>query len=158
MKEIPLTQGFVALVDDEDYEWLSQWKWCAQMHRNAPRAVRSVTVDGKHKTVLMHRQIMDAPSDRQVDHINHDTLFNCKRNLRLCTHAQNLVNRYKMRGCSSRYKGVVWDKPRKKWRAQITVSNHVTNLGRFDREKDAARAYNVRAGKEWGEFALLNEV
>ncbi|KKN85803.1 hypothetical protein LCGC14_0276100 [marine sediment metagenome] len=161
MKEILLTQGYVALVDDEDYEWLSQWKWYS--HRGSssgPWAERNSPPDdnGKRSPVLMHRQIMDAPSDRDVDHHDHCMLNNQRANLRVCTTAQNMANRRKSRGCSSRFKGVCWDKEHKKWRVRIGVNGCSRHLGYCDDEMKAALVYNKEAIKEWGEFSLPNNV
>src|ERR1700757_2583296 len=92
MKTLPLTQGRVALVDDEDYDWLNQWKWSYSNHGYARRGERLFS--GSYKTVhiLMHRAIMHAPDGVEVDHINHDSLDNQKVNLRLASHKQNSHN------------------------------------------------------------------
>ncbi len=161
MKEILLTQGFVALVDDEDYAWLMQWKW--HSHRGCSSglwAERNSRPDdnGKRSPVLMHRQIMDAPPGKDVDHKDHDTLNNQRANLRVCTTAQNNANRCKSEGCSSRFKGVCRSKDHKKWRARITVDGHLRHIGYFNDEVEAALAYNKEAIEEWGEFALPNNV
>lgn len=161
MKEIPLTKGCVALVDDEDFEWLSQWKWYA--HRgcgSGPWAERNSSPkdNGKRSPVLMHRQIMNAPLDRDVDHRDHCMLNNQKANLRVCTTAQNMANSRKSKGCSSRFKGVCWAKGHKKWRARIGVDGRLKHLGYFDEEVEAALAYNKEAIKTWKEFALPNNV
>lgn len=87
MKEIPLTQGYVTLVDDADYEWLSRWKW----HYHGGYAERG---DG----VLMHREITDCPAGKEVDHINHDPLDNRRENLRVVTRWQNMLNRRMRKG------------------------------------------------------------
>src|SRR5690606_41895037 len=70
MKTIPLSKGYEAIVDDEDYEWLNQWKWYALVTGNKVYAVRSYKEDGKKITILMHRLITDAPDWMMVDHIN----------------------------------------------------------------------------------------
>ncbi len=107
--------------------------------------------------MFMHRQIMQPPSDMQIDHIDHDCLNNQRANLRVCTQAQNNANRRKTRG-SSQFKGVYWYASRNKWRANIRVDRQTKHLGYFDDEEDAARAYNEEALKQFREFALLNEV
>jgi len=155
---ITLTQGRVAIVDEADHEWLSQWKWCATTRgRNGELvAIRNVWERGQHSMILMHRALLDAPEGMLVDHINHDPLDNRRSNLRLCTQTENLANQRKTRG-SSAFKGVYWDRSRQAWAAQI--GRHGTPgafLGRFASELDAAEAYDAAAAERWGEFALLN--
>jgi hypothetical protein len=160
VKRIKLTKGYETLVDDEDFEELVQHKWFVLSMSSGPRASRKGRGrDGKKsKTILMHRQIMCAPSGMEVDHINHDSLDNRRVNLRVCTHAQNGANQRKQSGTSSRFKGVTWDKSRQKWLAQIMVNRCHINLGRFVLEEDAARAYNRAASTHFGEFKLLNDI
>lgn len=155
-KQVPLTQGKFALVDDEDFEWLSQHKWHLSQHGYAAR--------GKHegypkKTVgilFMHRVILNAPSGTEVDHINGNRLDNRRSNLRLCTRRQNLQNSRKRDNSSSLYKGVYFDKSRNKWQAYIDGPHGRIHLGRFSQETDAARAYDEKAKEVFGEFARLN--
>jgi len=92
VKEIELTRDQVALVDDDDYPTLVKSSWYALSRHNHWYAVTSSSKGGP-TTVYMHRVIMDAPKGMQVDHINHNGLDNRRRNLRLCTHAENLRNR-----------------------------------------------------------------
>ena len=91
-KRIPLTQGKFAIVDDDDYEWLKQWKWCLS---KSGYAVRGTNCKPKQKIVFMHRQIMNVLLGMQVDHKNHTRLDNRKSNLRLCTGNDNRINRIK---------------------------------------------------------------
>ncbi|KKN85747.1 hypothetical protein LCGC14_0275520 [marine sediment metagenome] len=161
MKEIPLTQGFVSLVDDEDYEWLSLWKWYAAVSVQAggPRAVRvAPKADGGsgHRIIYMHRVILDAQPGEDVDHANHDTLDNQRKNIRRCTRSQNLMNSRKRLGCSSRYKGVYWHKRDRRWLAQIQKEGKRYHLGCFSNERDAACAYDLAAVEYFGEFASPN--
>jgi hypothetical protein len=95
MKEIQLTQGQVALVDDEDYEYLSQWKWYARWNKSTQSyyAVRTVGTKPNQVTVRMHRFIMNTLIGMDCDHKDHDTLNNQKHNLRNATKSQNSVNR-----------------------------------------------------------------
>ena len=159
MKEIKLTQGQVALIDDDDFDYLNQWSWYASKHRNSFRAMRK---DIGGKTIFMHRVIMNTPLDLQVDHKDHDTLNNQKFNLRNCTSSQNQQNRTSKYG-SSIYRGVFWYKRDRKWAARIKVKDKYgwesrIHLGHFKNEKDAALAYNIVAIKYHGEFAYLNQI
>jgi len=160
MKKIQLTQGQVALVDDEDHTKINQYKWRAQWDPDIQNfyAIRSTGSNTNRKTILMHRQIAGTPPGQKTDHRNHNTLDNRKTNLRICSNAENQMNQRKQSGCSSKYKGVHWDKQQKEWRASIQNNRKKYYLGHFDNEVDAARAYNVAAVKKFGEYALLNNV
>lgn len=153
-KEIPLTQGKVAIVDDEDYSMLSQYRWflhttgCAIRHFGHGRKDR--------RMIRMHREIMNAPKELQVDHINGDKLDNRRSNLRLATNSQNQMNCRKRYGNDSKYKGVCWHWQNSKWRANIKIDGKQTHLGLFLNEIDAAKAYDDAARKYFGEFAKTN--
>jgi hypothetical protein len=154
VKEIPLTNGKVALVSDEDYEWLSKYKW--RYHNGyAARTVR--TKSGKRTTVLMHREIMNA-TNQEVDHIDGNKLNNTRENLRIATRLDNCRNVNKKRTNTSGYKGVSFDKRRGKWRARIKVNYKEVWLGYFDNKHDAARMYNFWAKDLFGEYARLNVI
>lgn len=155
MKEIQLTQGRVALVDDEDYEYLSQWKWYAKNGRgDLFYAYRAIYNKGVQTLIKMHRLIMEAPSDMEVDHIDRNGLNNQKHNLRICTHHQNQYNKGAHEGGTSKYNGVCYMKG---WYvAQISISGKRKFIGRFSSEIDAAIAYDKMARKIYGEFAYLN--
>jgi hypothetical protein len=158
MKQIPLTQGKFALVDDNDYEELSQCNWCAawNCHTRSFYAQRhSSSVNGKRTIILMHRVILGAKSGQESDHRNHDTLDNRRENLRLCTHNENQHNQKPQMGSSS-FKGISWHKLTHKWRAQIQFNASRHHLGCFTDELDAARAYDTAARILFGEFALTN--
>lgn len=159
MKKIKLTQGKVALVDDADYDWLSQWKWCVTKQYSGYYAVRnSPLINGKRPMISMHRQILglERGDKRQGDHQNHNTLDNCRDNLRICTNQQNSFNQKVLLNASSPFKGICWHKMAKKWMAQIMINRKFKYLGIYKSEKDAARAYNQAAKKYHGEFACLN--
>lgn len=161
-KTIPLTRGFVTLVDEADYEWLSKWKWCysATGTGYAARAVK-IPKTRKNIHISMHRLIMNAPKGMQVDHINGNTLDNRRCNLRLCTNQQNCMNQYgknKFRKYSSEYKGVCWNKRNNRWESNIFVDGKLLHLGTFKSEISAARTYNDAATKYFKEFARLNVI
>ena len=161
MKQIELTRGQVALVDDADYVWLNQWKWLA--HRSghggdfyADR--QSPRINGKQHVISMARQILglEFGDKREADHRNHRTLDNQRDNLRICTHAENLYNQQTQQNTSSQFKGVSWHKRDKKWQASIRVDGKLIGLGYFKLELNAALAYDAAALKYFGEFACLN--
>jgi len=165
MKKIPLSQGKFTLVDDEDYEILSQWKWSAACP-NPKKAIKKwyavrdtkMIKRKRGKRIYMHRFLMNPPDGYEVDHEDGDGLNNQKYNLRICTHAENVRNKQIPSNNSSGYKGVYWDKGVKKWRAQIVDRKLKTTryIGIFDDPVDAAKAYDREAKKLFGKFANLN--
>lgn len=160
-KTIALPRGYVALVDDSDYERINKHRWSVQVVRGGVvYACRSEYRDGKKRTVLMHREIIGAGPGQMVDHIDRDSLNNTRANLRFCTPRENQQNRgaWTRRAAvrPSAFKGVHWDKRRKKWRAEIVVSGQRRFLGRFIDEIEAARAYDKVAQECFGSFAVLN--
>lgn len=156
MKEIKLTQGKIALVDDEDFEYLNQFKWYALKNRNTYYAQRMKTINGKERAIKMHRIIMNTPKGIETDHRDHNGLNNQKYNLRNITFGQNRMNRLKNKNGSSQYKGVTYNNGY--LIAQIKADGILHRLGSFDNEKDAAIAYNEAAIKYHGEFASLNVI
>jgi hypothetical protein len=158
MKEIELTQGKVALVDDEDYGWLNQWKWFADKNKNTFYARRQgKTNNGKQSAIRMHRLILNATNkETEVDHYDMNGLNNQRYNIRLCTGQQNRMNQKSRQGTSSKFKGVAWNKARKKWHARIGFNGEKKHLGLFISETEAALAYNKAATELFGEFARLN--
>ena len=114
MKEIQLRSGYVTIVDEADYEYLSLYKWypqvyiCTDGHIYVSVHGYKHTVDVKRKYLRMHRVILDAPVGTLVDHIDGNALNNRRTNLRLCTNAQNQQNRRPSKKGSSIYKGV-WE-------------------------------------------------
>ncbi len=155
VKEIALTQGKVALVDDEDYEELSKFKWYAAKNRKTWYVARAIGKRPHQRQVLMHREILGAQPGEQCDHINGDGLDNRRCNLRFCTNSQNQMNR-RIYGGTSRFKGVMWNKRHKMWYAQIKHDGKQYHLGCFHKQTDAAHAYDTAARNLFGEFARLN--
>lgn len=153
MKEIPLTRGLVALVDDKDFDALMKHGWFANGKENAFYAMRR---DGVKK-ITMHRVIMQASPREHVDHINGNTLDNRRCNLRICTHALNLANVGKRRtACTSQFRGVRLVP--QGWRADICIRGKRSFLGIYKDEKEAAAAWNKAAAEGWGSYARLNPV
>lgn len=154
MKTIPLTRGQFAIVDDEDYKRLSKYKWYANKDKcGGWHAQRQYRQNGKVFCVLMHREIMNAPSGKNVDHIDHNRLNNRKDNLRCCTQAQNLWNQKPNK--ARKYKGI-YRTSNGKWRVTIWANGIAYQLGCFAHEAAAAREYDKIAKLIHGEFAYLN--
>jgi hypothetical protein len=159
MKQIQLTKGQFALVDDEDYEYLNQFKWHVSPHKNTKYAERGVTLEiGKYTVVSMHITLMKPSKGMDIDHKDHNGLNCQKYNLRICTRQQNHRNRRKRPNLSSKYKGVTWDKYARKWKSAITIDRKPKHLGNFSSELEAALAYNKKAKELFGEYACLNVV
>lgn len=106
----------------------------------------------------MHREVMSAKEGEILDHIDLDKLNNQKANLRNATYSQNAVNRLPPRSNKSGFKGVCFDKVRKKFKSSVKVDGKLIYLGYFKDRTDAARAYNEAAVKYHGEFAKLNQL
>lgn len=159
MKEILLTQGKIALVDDDDYEELSKYKWLATEHRGTFYAARGEGPRNNNKRIYMHRQILGL-TDPNIhgDHINHNKLDNQGCNLRIATRSQNQHNKLKQGNTSSKYKGVSWINAFGKWQTKITLHDKSIHIGLFTDEIEAAKAYNTKAVELFGEFAYLNEI
>lgn len=140
------------LVDDTDFEWLSQWKWTAVKLRAGIRAIRK----SHNKVLYMHRFITNCPKGLDVDHKNHIGIDNQRHNLRKCTRSQNLQNSRKAKGCSSQFKGVCWSKKSKKWQVALMFNGKLYRLGYFTNETEAGKAYDKKAIELFEEFACLN--
>lgn len=171
MKLIPLTsKGQTvghAMVDDEDFDYLTQWTWREEKglsdgrkHRNTSYAIR-VKRTGETGTKAMHRLIMQRYSpvsqNDLTDHWDGNGLNNQKTNLRVCSHSENCMNRLKPKGSySSAYKGVCYEKEFKNWRCRLKKGKKVVFWQRFKQERDAAIAYDIKAKELFGPFAKCN--
>ncbi len=150
MKTIPLNHGLEAIVDDEDYEELSKYKWYVGLPGLDVMRARGI---------LMSREIMKAPDGLEVDHKDGNGLDMQRSNLRLCTSSQNNQNRKKRKGTTSKYKGVFgWTG---RWQVGIKLQDTFgqtskKHLGYFTVEEEAAKTYDEAARKHFGEFACLN--
>lgn len=171
MKQIYLTGkhgsiiGNYALVDDEDFDRINQFKWHAFNIKGGLYAARITKYKlGKQKSILMHREVMGV-TDRKIyiDHEFHNGLDNQKCNLRICSPTQNQMNSRKL--CTtgySKYKGITTNKNSfidgspTRWIAFISINGKNTYLGTFKTEIDAAKSYNEAALNNYGEFAQIN--
>lgn len=158
MRKIKLSQNKYALVDDEEYEYLNQWKWSYKKHEGySGYAIRFDRVGGHNKSVRMHRLLMKTPANLDCDHINGNGLDNQKSNLRNCSHQNNQRNRKRNFNVLSKFKGVYLDKRGKRNpSAQITIDAKTIRIGSFREERHAAIAYDLWARDIYGEFAQVN--
>jgi hypothetical protein len=155
LREVPVgRRGEVAQVDDADFDLVSQYTWARCLDHRVVYAARNwQDAQGRRHRQRMHTLITGWP---KVDHEDHDGLNNQRYNLREVTDAQNQWNRRANKGCSSEYKGVHWHRVAGKWRARIRKNRVWYELGFFDDERLAARAYDVKARELFGVFACLN--
>lgn len=159
VKEVPLTQGKVALIDDEDYETVIARRCYARKQRNVWYAETTIWSDsrGRYVTVKLHTLLMGPPEDgKSVDHVDGDGLNNQRRNLRWATRSEQRANSATCRTSRSGFKGVYWEHRRQHWCSRLTVNNVVHYLGSYANVEDAARAYDTRAREIFGEFARPN--
>jgi len=152
--KIPLTQGEFALVDADDYEELSKYKWYCEVHskKNGYKSARRTqTYNGKDIKISMHRLIMNCSTGWEVDHINGNPLDNRKSNLRIVSRSENMRNRKGLqKNNTSGLRGV--DFQNGKWRAKITINNKTIFLGNWDTKIEAHFAYLNGAKKYHGKF------
>jgi hypothetical protein len=155
MKEIHLTRGLVALVDDEDYEWINKFRWYST---NGYATRREGNRDNR-MSFLMHRDILGLIKNDGilVDHINHDTLDNRKENLRKCGYRENSMNQKISSRNKVGHKGVYFHAAKKKWMARVYINGKQTYLGYFLSVEAAHKAYCDAAVKHYGEFANFGD-
>jgi len=158
MKQIPLTQGKFALVDDQDYEWAIKLKWCYDCGYASIRVHKKRNGKWSGRNVRMHNLIMNTPDGMQTDHEDRNKLNNQRSNLRVCTHAENQRNKPKQSNTSSKFVGVCWSKRKSMYIAYITINKERKHLGYFDCQIKAAQSYNKAAIEYHGKFASLNNV
>lgn len=157
---IKLSQGKFAIIDKEDLEKVSPYKWTYQLaYRGKTRDIEYAFrhTEGSHKTrrrVYLHQEILGG---QWIDHVNGNGLDNRKSNLRFCNNSQNQANQHvKKKGAYSQYRGVTFFKRSSRWQASIRNNKKNMYLGSFGTETEAAKAYNKKAKELFGEFATLN--
>lgn len=160
MRKIITNKGLEVLVDDEDFEHLSQFKWRHDLQGYVVRSARVAEIrSGKIKTrnVYLHREVMGFPAS-EIDHIDQNKLNNMKANLRKASRRENALNMKKRKGDHhSRFKGVTWHSRNKMWIARVRIGGKMWGKC-FHTEIEAARAYNEKAREVYGPFVALNEV
>jgi len=160
MKEIKLTKGFIAQVDNKDFKYLCQWNWIVRKSNHTYYAARTIQVDKKQKMIYMHRVIMNTPINLECDHEDHNGLNNQRYNLRNCTHNQNQMNKRYLG--KSKYIGVSVGEAKYKNKTYKYIAAHICpsgikiHLGRFKTEIEAAKVRDIASKKYFGEFANLN--
>jgi HNH endonuclease/AP2 domain len=162
VRKVELIDGSVALVDDEDFGYVSRFQW--EPREGKTGIIYAVTmlgddplVCGKGFVLSMHRMVTNAPRGVLVDHRDRDGLNNQKSNLRFATRSQNGFNQQRRVGLkTSRFKGVSLDKRSQKWRAILRIHGVQVSGGSFSREEEAARRYDELAKLHCGKFARCN--
>ena len=151
MKLILLSNGEFTKVDDEDFEWLSDYKW---MKSN--KGYVTITIPTSRCSKFMHKMIMNTPIGLETDHINQDKLDNRRCNLRICTTRENQANSKIRVDNTSGYRGVNYLKKYKKWAANIRINGKKKYIGWFDSAEEAARAYDKFLFALYGNICTLN--
>jgi hypothetical protein len=152
---VPLTQGYVAVIDAADVPLVEAWNWHALVGSHTVYACRTDLSTGVRIAVLMHRSLIGAIS-QYVDHRDGDGLNNRRKNLREATGAENQSNARRRADNTSGAKGVGWHKDRRKWQARIVANRVEHHLGYFDTVADAAEAYAAASTKMHGAFGRIS--
>lgn len=157
MKEIKLTQGKVALVDDDDFDKINQHRWALNPQGKGYAVRKGNKRRGEPRTIHMHRVVMCAPDGVQIDHINGNSLDNRKENLRLVDTQRNAFNRKKPNvSCTSQYKGVIRRKNSPSWHVRIKFNDRQIELGSYSDEAFAAAVYNFASRIFFGVYRREN--
>lgn len=144
MKQISLTQGKIALVDDDIYEVVKDYRWCANFQHSIWYAVRNTSrkedPNGKQYKIRLHHIVIGKPTKRlEVDHIDGNGLNNQRSNLRIVTRRVNDQNRIEHR--KGKLVGAIFHKYSGKWQARIKIDGKRKSLGYFKTEQEAHKAY-----------------
>ena len=162
MKKIILFRGDTAIVDDDMYEHINSFPWHSCINscgkgNDTFYAVRTFVINGEEQHWFMHHLVLPKKEEFFIDHINNDGLDNRLENLRYCTNSQNVANGRKIKNCSSKYKGVTWDKVAAKWRARLRINGKLVQIGMFSDELDAARAAKKLHIETYGQFSSYHK-
>lgn len=155
--ELRIGQEIVKL-DEDIFNFIKNNNCSLSINTKSRYKYVKIYLNGKQE--YLHRLIMKPTKGQIIDHINGDTLDNCRHNLRICSQSENIMNS-KIKGGTSKYKGVSYrpeQKRKKHWRAYIWINDRYVSLGTYLTEKEAAKAYNDAAKKHFGEYAKLNKI
>lgn len=157
MKQIQLTKGQVALIDDEDFDDISQYRWfaVAPRQKDYTHSWYAATKTGG-RNISMHQLLMNPPIGSCADHIDHNGLNNRRSNLRITTTRENSWNTNKHKNCTSKFKGVAWNREKSKWQVRICINGKEKHLGWFHNEIEGANLYDFVAIQFFGPFAKVN--
>jgi hypothetical protein len=150
VKIIKLTKGLEAIIDDDDYEYISRFKWSSDSDGYAVRTFQ------RHKKISMHRVINCTPVGMETDHINRNKLDNRKCNLRTCTNLENQLNKPIQKNNKSGYKGVCFCKRYGLWQAYMSINHSIKWLGYFDNPIKAAKEFDKNMREVYGNLVYLN--
>lgn len=150
--------GKYAIVDDADSDLVAGYSWRGVISGNVLYAHTDMFIDGKWRTVRMHRFILNTTPSQLVDHKNGNGLDNQRNNLRIATRRQNRQNAKQKSDSTTKYKGVRKAVSGFQWQATITVNGKRVALGGYRTQWDAAKAYNDAATRYFGEYAKLNDL
>jgi len=139
-----------ALVDEEDADRVLAKRWHPVLIRGS-----FYVATGRESHSYLHRFVMGADPGFDVDHIDGNTLNNCRSNLRICTHQQNQQNIIRSTPSRSGYRGVVQTRSGR-WAARLKTDGICHYFGTFDTPEEAAIARDNAARKHFGEYARLN--
>lgn len=156
MKIITLTQSKSTVVDDEDFDELSKYKWYAIRNGRTFYAGRKINTEKGRRILFMHNCILSTTKETTVDHVDCDGLNNQKSNLRLAVGGQNNMNRRTPRNNTSGFKGVSFRKDIKRWAARIRIEKVDLHLGFYDTPQEAHSAYQEAATQHHGSFARFS--
>lgn len=152
-KYLIISGGHKTLLDIEDFAWASVFRW---QHSHGYACRRERQPDGSYRKIYLHRLVAGAGKDKVTDHINKDSLDNRRKNLRVCTHRQNLWNAKRPKNNTSGFKGVQWNKTERKWIARSEHNKRIYILGRYKTATEAARVYDAFVLSNRGEYAVTN--
>lgn len=159
MKQLLTTSGDKVMVSDKDFKKVSSYRWSTLKSKNHSLlyARRTFCNGVSRKHVFLHRFILGITDPKvKVDHRDRNGLNCTRKNLRTCTHSQNLYNSKLRVNNTSGFKGVSWNKWHKAWMVKIRSQNNYVFLGYFGSRVTGAKVYDRAARKLFGRFARTN--